>query len=191
MLERIEEVEVREVSDNEELHSLIEQLKPQVILLDVMTPRLTELELLKSVTQRFPSTRVIALTEQDNEEQAVHAIALGAAGLIARSASSSELRLAIRTVARGDSYLSSALRRAVSKRPETPRAFLPKLTSRQNEVLKMIAEGYGTKEIALRLNISAKTVETHRARIQRRLNIRDIAGLVRHAVRVGLVKLDQ
>jgi DNA-binding NarL/FixJ family response regulator len=189
LLERIEEVEVSEVSDNQELHSLIEELNPQVILLDVMTPRSTELEWLTSITQSFPSTRVIALTEQDNEEQAVRAIAVGAAGFIARSASSTELRKAIRTVARGESYLSVPLRRVISKRPETPRAFLPKLTSRQNEVLKMIAEGHGTKEIALRLNISAKTVETHRARIQRRLNIRDIAGLVRHAVRVGLVKL--
>jgi DNA-binding NarL/FixJ family response regulator len=190
LLERIEKVEVSEVSDNQELLSLIEELNPQVILLDLMTPRLAVLEL-KSITQKFPSARVIALTEEENEEQAVQAIGAGAAGIIARSASSIELRSAIGKVARGETYLSPTLRRAIAKRPETPQAFLPKLTSRQNEVLKMIAEGRGTKEIALRLNISAKTVETHRARIKRRLNIRDIAGLVRHAVRQGLIKLNE
>jgi DNA-binding NarL/FixJ family response regulator len=191
LLEQIEEFEVSELSDDQEILSRIEELNPQVVLLDVMTLRLTQLELLRSVTQKFPSTRVIALTEQENEEQAVQAIGLGATGLIARSASSTELRLAIKTVANGETYLSAALRQVVFKHPEIPPAFLPKLTSRQNEVLKMIAEGYGTKEIALRLKLSTKTVETHRARIKRRLNVRDVAGLVRHAVRLRLIKLDE
>lgn len=191
LLERIKGAEVREALANQQLLSTIEEFNPHVILLDVMTGGSSGLELLKQVVQEFPSSRVLVLADDEDEEQAVHVLGLGAAGLIARSATSSELELAINTVAGGESYLSKILERAVVKHSKTRQAYSPKLTPRQYEVLKMIAEGHGTKEIALSLNISAKTVETHRARIKQRTNIRDVAGLVRYAVHIGLTKLDE
>ena len=170
---------------------MIEEFKPDVILLDVMTSGVVGLGLLKRVRNQFPAIAVIALTEQENPVQAVQALSVGAAGLISRNATSNDLALAIKTVAKGENYLSETLRRAVLKHSETPRVFFPKLSARQYEVLKLMAEGHTTKEIALRLHISAKTVETHQARIKKRLNIPNLAGLVRYAVRMGVIKLDE
>ncbi len=192
LLERIEEVEVAEAADSQQILASIREFDPDVVLLDVPTPGLSGLELLKEVVEKFPSKRVIALSQHETEEQAVHALRLGAAGFIAKSAASTELELAIKAVARGESYLASELsKQAVLKYLKDPRAFLSELTVRQYEVLKMIAEGHATKEIARRLDISVKTVETHRAQIMERLNIHDIAGLVRYALRMGIVELDE
>lgn len=191
LLERIKEVEVREALDNQQLLTLIPVFNPHVVLLDVTTRGLQGLVLLSQLVQKFPSTRALVLTQDEDEEQAVQALRLGAAGLIAKNATTTELELAISTVASGESYLSKVFEEPVSKYSETPKDFLPKLTLRQQEVLQMIAEGYGTKEIALRLKISVKTVESHLARIKKRLNISGIAGLVRYAVRIDLIKLDE
>jgi len=191
LLERLAAVEVREASAKEQLLIVIEQFNPDVLLLEVTNRALHELETLKQVVQEYPSTRVLILTESEEEEQAVAALRLGAAGLIAKSATSDELEFAVNTVASGKDYLPKTLAEALANYSDTPRVFWPKLTSRQSEVLKMMAEGHGTKEIALRLNISAKTVETHRARIKQRLNISDIAGLVRYAIGIGLVNLHE
>ncbi len=192
LLERIEEVEVAEAADSQQIFASIREFNPDIVLLDVPTPGLSGLELLKEVVEKFPSKRVIALTQYETEEHAVQALRSGAAGFIAKSAASTELELAIKAVARGESYLASELsKQTVLKYLEDPRAFLSELTARQCEVLKMIAEGHATKEIARRLDISVKTVETHRAQIMERLNIHDIAGLVRYALRMGLVKLDE
>lgn len=191
LLERIAEVEVREASAKEQLLIVIEEFNPDVLLLEVTNRELHGLETLKQVVQEYPSTRVLILTEREDEEQAVAALRLGAAGLIAKSATSDELEFAVNIVASGKDYLPKTLAEALANYSGTPRTFRPELTSRQAEVLKMMAEGHGTKEIALRLNISAKTVETHRARIKQRLNISDIAGLVRYAIGIGLVKLHE
>jgi len=192
LLERIEEVEVAEAANSEQTLELIKDFQPQIVLLDVPMPGLSGLDLLKEVVEKFPAVRVIVLTQYENEEHAVQALRSGAAGCLAKTAASTELELAITTVARGESYLAAELsRQAILKYLEDPRAFFSELTPRQGEVLKMIAEGHATKEIARRLNISVKTVETHRAQIMERLNIHDVAGLVRYALRMGLVKLDE
>jgi DNA-binding NarL/FixJ family response regulator len=192
LLERIEEVEVAEAADSQQILASIKEFNPDVVLLEVPTPGLSGLELLKEVVEKFPSKRVIALTQHESEEQAVQALRLGAAGFIAKTAASTELELAIKAVASGERYLTPELpREAILKSLEDPRSYLSELTARQYEVLKMIAEGHATKTIAGRLDISVKTVETHRAQIMKRLNIHDIAGLVRYALRMGLVKLDE
>ena len=192
LLERMEGVEVAEAADGQQTLALIKEFEPDIVLLDVPLPGLSGLELLKEIVEKFPLLRVIVLTQHENEEQAVQALRSGAAGFLTKSAASTELELAIRAVARGESYLASELsRQAVLKYLEDPRAFLSELTARQHEVLKMIAEGHATKEIARRLNISVKTVETHRAQIMERLNIHGIAGLVRYALRMGLVRLEE
>ncbi len=193
LLERIETVEViAEASNSEQTRSLVKELEPHILLLEVPNPGLSGLELLKEVVEEFPAVRVIVLTQHENEEHAVQALRSGAAGFLAKTAASTELEVAITTVARGETYLASELsKQTILKYLEDPRSFFPELTPRQHEVLKMIAEGHATKEIARLLEISVKTAETHRAQIMERLNIHDVAGLVRYALRMGLVKLDE
>jgi len=192
LLERIEEVEVAEAGDRQQILATITSFNPHIVLLDLPTPGWSGLDLLKEIVAKFPATRVIALSQQETEEQAVQALRSGAAGFIAKSAASAELEMGIRAVANGEKYLAPELsEQAILKYLEDPRSFSSELTPRQYQVLKMIAEGHATKEIARRLAISVKTVETHRAQLMDRLNIHDIAGLVRYALRVGLVKLDE
>ncbi len=191
LLERINAVEIREASSSQQLLIVMEEFNQDVLLLEVSTRGLYGLESLEQVVREYPSTRVLVLTEAEDEEQAVAILRLGAAGLIAKSATSNELELAVKTVASGKDYLPKILEDALGKYSGTPRNLWPKLTPRQSEILKMMAEGQGTKEIALHLNISAKTVETHRARIKKRLNISDVAGLVRYAIGIGLTNLHE
>lgn len=192
LLERIEAVEVAEAADSQEILASIKEFNPDVVLLDVPMPGLRGLELLKEVVEAYPSKSVIALTQHETEEHAVQALRLGAAGFIAKSAASTELALAIKAVASGERYLAPELsKQDILKYLDDPHAFLSELTARQYEVLQMIADGHSTKQIARRLNISVKTVESHRTQIMQRLNIHDIAGLVRYALRTGLVKLDE
>src|ERR1700741_580590 len=114
LLERIEKIEVGEAPDSQQFLTLIEEFNPHVILLDVARPGLAGLELLKQVTQKFPSIYVIALTQHEDAEQAVQLLRLGAAGLIAKSATTTELEFAIKTVATGEIYLSKTLEQAVA-----------------------------------------------------------------------------
>ena len=193
LVERIAQVEVvAEAAGDRQSLQLITELKPEIVLLDISIPTVSALDSLKEIVTNCPGVRVIVLTLQENEEYAVQAFRSGATGYIPKSAASAELEVAIKAVASGENYLASELsKQAVLKYLKDPSAFLSELTARQAEVLKMIAGGLATKEIAQRLNISVKTVETHRAQIMDRLDIHDIAGLVRYALRVGLVKLDQ
>ena len=194
LLERIKEVEViAEASGGQDTLELIEKLSPDLVLLDITERGLVGLDVLKQIVGKFPGLRVIVLTAANESEQyAVHVLRLGAAGFVPKSAASTELELAIKAVAAGESHLSPEIsRQSVLKYLKDPDAFVRALTARQYEVLKLIAEGYTTKEIARRLDISAKTVETHRAQIMERLKIHDVAGLVRYALWLGLVKLDE
>ena len=192
LLERIEQANVAEAKESEEIFTRIEAFEPDIVLLDISAPELGGLALLREIVDRFPSARVIALSQQESEEQAVQVLQSGAAGFIAKSATSEELERAVKMVARGEKYLPAELStQAILRYLDDPRASLAELTTRQSEVLKMIAEGHTTKEIARLLEISSKTVETHRAQIMQRLDIYDIAGLVRYALRIGLVKLDE
>ncbi len=194
LLERIAGVEVvGEAGDGREALDLINQLKPDVLLLDIAMPVLSGLEVLREARRGPTDTRVIVLTVHETEEYAVQAMRSGAAGFLPKSAASAELELALRTVSRGEQYLSPAVaRHSATETPTTPdsRSLLAELTPRQLEVLKLIAKGRSTKDIANELDISAKTVETHRAQLMERLQIHDVAGLVRYAIRTGLVMMD-
>lgn len=193
LLERIRGVEViGEAGDGREALNLIIQLKPHVILLDIAMPLLSGLEVLREARQLVPDSRVIVLTVHETEEYAVHALRLGAAGFLPKSAASAELELALQTVMRGDQYVSPGVSRRTGAEGSTldSRSASAELTPRQLEVLKLIARGLSTKDIANKLEISAKTVETHRAQLMERLQIHDVAGLVRYAIRTGLVMMD-
>jgi DNA-binding NarL/FixJ family response regulator len=195
LLERIQGVEVlAEAGDGLHALELIRDLQPNIVLLDIAMPGLSGLKVLRKVTANFPKIRVIILTVHETEEYAVHALRSGAAGFLPKSAASAELELALKTVARGELYLSPEIsKRSVKDQLQSTDAkpAVAELTPRQREVLTMIANGQSTKDIALTLDISAKTVETHRAQLMERLQIHDVAGLVRFAIKTGLVKIDE
>ncbi len=194
LLERIRGVEVlAEAGDGQEALRLIKELHPDIILLDIAMPVLSGLDVLRETTANFPELRVIILTVHETEEYAMYALRSGAAGFVPKSAASAELEVALKRVAHGERYLSPEIsKHAVANQYSgaSVSSQLVELTPRQREVLKMIAKGHSTKDIARTLEISAKTVETHRAQLMERLQIFDVAGLVRFAIRTGLIKID-
>jgi DNA-binding NarL/FixJ family response regulator len=195
LAERIEGVVVvAETGNGRDALRLIEELHPQVVLLDITMPELNGFDVLERTCQGFPDVSVIVLTVHEAAEYAVRALRIGAMGYLPKSAASAELALAIKTVVAHKKYVSPELsRRSFLEHAEEPaqsRGIVTELTPRQLEVLRMIADGRTTKEIAQALYISVKTVESHRAQLMDRLNIHDVAGLVRHAIKVGLVTID-
>lgn len=195
LLERIDEVKVvAEGAGGQQTLELIKAFDPNILLLDITMPGFSGLELLQEIASKFPRVRVIVLTLQDNDEYAALALRAGAAGFISKRAASHELELAIKAVARGEDYLASEISKQATLKylkGDVSGTFPTVLTARQREVLQMIAEGHATKEIARRLNISVKTVETHRAQTMDRLDIHDVVGLVRYAIKTGLVEIDE
>jgi len=194
LVEKIEGFEVAaEAGDGLQALELIDEHQPDVVLLDLTLPKLSGLEVLKQTTAQFPSVRVIVLTVHGTQEYVVHALRSGAAGFLPKSAAGTELENALQAVVRGEDYLSPEISSQSIFRylRDAASGSLPQLTTRQREVLQMIAEGVCTKMIAQRLNLSAKTVETHRAQLMERLNIHDVAGLVRYAIKMGLVSLEE
>ena len=186
---------VAEAGDGDDALRLIEAHQPDVALLDIAMPGLNGLEVAARVAQRFPNVRVMMLSMYANEEYVLQALRAGAAGYLLKGADSSELELAVRAVARGDTYLSPPVSKSVIedyvRRVSSQPGSFDRLTPRQREVLQFIAKGHSTKEIAQMLNISVKTAETHRMQLMQQLDIHDIAGLVRYAIRVGLVLTDK
>jgi DNA-binding NarL/FixJ family response regulator len=196
LLEALKDVVVvAEAADGSEALRLIEAHQPQIALLDIAMPKLTGLDVAARVAQDFPMTRVIILSMHVDEEYVRRAIAAGASGYLLKDSGTSELETAVRAVARGETYLSPAVsthlivRYRRHERGEAPVA--EPLTPRQREVLRLIAQGLTTKAIARKLDISIKTVETHRTQLMDRLDIHDLAGLVRHALRIGLIEMDR
>ena len=193
LLNAIEGVEViAEAGNGREALQLIMELHPDIVVLDITMPGLGGFEVLADATKQFPDLRVIVLTVHDAGEYAMQALRAGAAGFLPKSAAANELQEAIETVSRGDTYVSDEVSRRTlleySKGPtENP---LARLTPRQREILTLIAEGKNTKDIGRTLNISVKTVESHRAQLMERLDIHDVASLVRYAVKMGLIMVE-
>ena len=196
LLENMEGIEViAEAGDGREALRLVRAHRPDVVLMDIAMPGLNGLEAAARIAKKFPNVRVIILSMHVNEEYVLQALRAGAAGYMVKGADAAELEIAIRAVARGETYLSPMVSKHVVtdyiQRISGETSPLELLTPRQREVLQLIAEGYSTKKIARTLKISVKTVETHRMQLMERLDIHDIAGLVRYAIRIGLVKPDQ
>ncbi len=186
---------VAEAGDGREALSLIELHQPDVALLDIAMPGLNGLEVAAQVADNFPYVRVMILSMHATEEYVLRALRAGAAGYILKDADTAELELAIKAVTRGETYLSPAVSKHVTEYVrrvgEETHSTLERLTPRQREVLQLVAEGHTTQEIARIMDLSVKTVETHRTQLMERLDIHDIAGLVRYAVREGLVILEK
>ena len=185
---------VAEAADGSEALTLIARHRPEVVLMDISMPRLSGLEALSRVAKDFPDVRVIIVSMHMNEELVLQAMHAGAAGYVIKNSSPAELELAVRAVARGDTYLSPAVSKIVIGNYVKHGAHvanpLQRLTSRQREILQLIAEGSSTKEIAKTLGLSVNTVEAHRTQLMKALDIHDIAGLVRFAIRTGLTSAD-
>ena len=196
LVERIDGVEVvAETGDGRDALRLIKEHRPQIVLLDLTMPELNGFEVLERVGRELPDVSIIVLTVHEAEEYAMRALSLGAMGYLPKSAASTELELAIKTVAGKGNYVSPELSKRAflehAKDAARGRSPLAELTPRQVEVLRMIAERHSTKDIARQLDISVKTVESHRAQLMERLNIHDVAGLVRYAIKMGLVTIDE
>ena len=192
LLDRMEGVEVvAEVKDGQDAVRAVESLRPDVVLMDVAMPGLNGLEAADRITKQWPQVRVIILSMHENEEYLRQALKAGALGYLLKGADLSELEHAIRAVSRGETYLTPSVARytAETYRDGTGRELTPleRLSPRQREILQLIAEGHSTKEMAYRLNLSVKTIETHRTQLMERLDIHDIAGLVRFALKAGII----
>jgi DNA-binding NarL/FixJ family response regulator len=184
---------VGEAASGEEALQIAEREQPDVVLMDIAMKGMTGLEAASRMRERHPAVRVVILSMHSGEEYVLQALRAGAAGYLLKDAATSELELALRSVIRGENWLSPAVSRQVvegyvQRVGGEPVAEL--LTARQREVLSLIAAGKSTKEVAFTLNVSVKTIETHRAQIMERLGIRDVPGLVRYALRTGLVPPD-
>jgi DNA-binding NarL/FixJ family response regulator len=192
LLSRLPGVEVAgEAGGGHEAMKLAEELHPDVVLLDIGMPGLNGLDVTAMLVKLDRSIRVVILSMHTAPEYVLRALDAGAAGYLLKESAVAELELAIRAVGRGEVYLSPGVSRTVIdgfiQRTRHADDSLSTLTPRHREVLKLVAEGRSSKEIAQRLGISHRTVETHRLQLMQRLDIHDLAGLVRFAVRVGLI----
>ena len=195
LIESIEGVEViGEASDGREVVELALRLHPDIALLDIAMAGLNGLDAAARLRDEAPSTRVIIVSMHSDDTYVRQALKAGVSGYLLKSADATELQTALDVVSRGDVYLSPSVSTRIARAFGNADAAVPApldlLTSRQREILQLVAEGRTTKEIAFTLNISAKTVETHRAQIMERLDVHDVPGLVRFAIRAGLITAD-
>jgi DNA-binding NarL/FixJ family response regulator len=193
LLEKLPGVEVvGEAGDGREVMKLVKLHHPDVVLMDISMPGLNGLEAAERMAAEFPDVRVIILSMHNNEEYYWRALKAGAAGYMLKKAATTELETALHQVVRGEIYLSREISsRLLKKFPlqgiADRKSPLEQLTSRQREILQLVAEGQNTKGIAEILKVSPKTVEYHRMKLMDCLNLHDVPGLVRFALRMGLI----
>jgi DNA-binding NarL/FixJ family response regulator len=186
---------IGEASDGIETVQMVEKLLPDVLVVDLMIPGLNGLEITRQVRQRSPGTRVIILSMHANEPYVLEALKNGASGYVLKDSSGTDLIQAIRLVASGQRYLSPPLsERAVEaymlKSQEHPPDAYEGLTDREREVLHLAAEGLSNPDIAGRLSISPRTVETHRANLMRKLGLKTQTDLIRYALKRGILPME-
>ncbi len=198
LLETEPDVEVvGDAASGREAIEAAEKLLPDVVLMDMAMDRLNGLEATRQIRKRCPKTRVLIVTRYPEEEQIVAALRAGASGYVVKRADREELLLGIRAVYRGNTYFSSDIsdgdnvnQYLSQAKREDGKAGYELLTSREREVLQLIAEGFSNQRIAQELFISVKTVEAHKAHIMSKLHARNRTDLIRYALRKGLVGVD-
>jgi DNA-binding NarL/FixJ family response regulator len=196
LLERMENVTVvAEAGDGREAVALAAAHQADVVLMDISMSGMNGLQATRELKKARPEIHVLILSMHATEEYVLQALRAGASGYLLKDSAPLELALALQAVGRGETYLSPPISRQVvdsyMQRVGGDPDPLSLLTDRQREILQLVAEGHTTKDIARRLALSIKTVETHRAQLMERLNIRDIPGLVRYAIRHGLISADK
>jgi DNA-binding NarL/FixJ family response regulator len=198
LLEQMAEVEVLgEAEHGREVLQLLKRVQPDVVVMDISMAELNGLETTAYITKNYPQVRVLILSVHSAESYVLQAVQAGAAGYLLKTAAREELEAALRVVARGDTYLSPAVATHVAttlRRLRQPgfgaAAAAPEevtLRTSERELLQLLVEGRTAKEIATRLHLSQKAVESRRARLMDRLDIHDLPGLVRYAMRIGVI----
>lgn len=183
---------VGETAEAREALRLVSELDADLLITDLSMPDMDGITLIRKAIRRKPDLKCVVLSMHTAQERVVASLRAGACGYIHKNASAEELLHALRSVRDGASYIHPSIAGKVVdslRDMEASSGPLDVLTERQREILKLVAEGCSTREIADRLALSAKTVETHRAQLMDRLNIRNVPGLVRFAIRNGLVEL--
>jgi DNA-binding NarL/FixJ family response regulator len=184
---------VLEAGDGDEALKLLESKKPDIVLTDIQMPKLNGLEIVSRLHQSKSKTKAIVISMYANEEYVFRAIKNGAAGYLLKDAPPEELEQAIRAAMLGERYLDSRIAPKVNdylRRAGLGQDPLDTLTPRQREVLQLVVQGYSNKDIAGLLEVSIKTVEAHRAQIMETLDLHDLPGLVRFAIRNGLISAE-
>lgn len=186
---------IGEASNGEEAVALVGTLKPDVLLMDIGMPVMNGLEAAKKITQLYPSVKVLILTQYDSQEYLFNVLEAGAQGYVLKRSASTELFTAIKTIHDGLAYLSPAMTKTlIQEHFGSEQGVVEKtkdiLTSREQEILKLIAEGKTNQEIADLLIISLKTVQTHRAHILEKLNMHDRTELVKYAISKGIISIE-
>ncbi len=184
---------VAEATNGKEAVELVGEVQPDVVLMDIGMKVLNGIEAAALLARDYPAVRVIILSMHDTQDFVSQALKAGAAGYVLKDAAPLELEFALQAVRSGDTYLSPRVSRQVVQsfvRPPDAESGLDALSPRQREILKAVAAGRTTKQIAYDLGVSIKTIETHRAQIMDRLNIHDVAGLVRFSIRTGLISVN-
>jgi DNA-binding NarL/FixJ family response regulator len=177
-----------EASDGPEALRLIRELQPEIAVIDLDMPGLDGLAVLREAALVSPKTRTIILTRHMEEPYAVEALRIGARGYVLKTQASTDLVAAIQHVDRGEVYLSPKISKAVVQAYLTNEGPSGQLSVRERQVLQLVAEGFSTKKIATLLGISVKTADTHRTKLMEKLDIHQTAGLVRYAIRNGLLE---
>jgi DNA-binding NarL/FixJ family response regulator len=176
---------------------LTHRLEPDLVFLDLAMPELNGLEAAERIKKEYPSVKTVILSMYTDEEYVLQALKSGASGYLLKDSAPCELKLSVETLMKGEIYISPSISRdVINDYISRQKNFLQQkeiiksrvnLTSREREVLQLIAEGNSTKEIADKLYVSVKTVETHRSHLMKKLGIYDIAGLVKYAIKIGLI----
>jgi DNA-binding NarL/FixJ family response regulator len=194
LLERtLDRPEIFEAVDGRDALEIAATVRPDIVLMDISMPGLNGIDAARRFATELPTCKVIMLSMHCHEEQIAQCLRAGAMGYLFKDAAVAEVVSAIDAVQRGDVFISARAPAVVTRvlaRSEAITSPLELLSARQREILQLIAEGQSTKEIGYRLHLSGKTVETHRRLLMQRLDIHDIAGLARFAVRSGLVSLE-
>jgi len=193
LLEKLQAVSVLgEARTGKEALARIKDLSPNLVLMDAMMPEMNGIDATRLAASKFPAVKVIVLSVHGAEEYVMRALRAGAAGYLLKEATPREMELALRAVMRGEQYLSSTIPKALLARHMDKvgngNSLLDLLSPRQREIAQLIGEGNTTKEIAFMLQVSPKTVEAHRGQLMLRLGLRDVPGLVRWGIRMGIVE---
>jgi DNA-binding NarL/FixJ family response regulator len=197
LLERDKDIKViAQAEDGHTTVRLVKELSPDIIIMDVGMPSLNGIEATRQITDEFPNVKVIALSMHSNRKFVTEMLKAGASGYLLKNCAFEELADAIQTVMADKVYLSPSITdvvvdSCVRNAPQTEPSVFSALTKREREVLQLLAESKTTKQVAILLHISPKTVEAHRAKIMSKLDLDNIAALTKYAIREGLTSLEQ